>query len=54
VGGSVSARLDWFAGKDIEVDRENPPKTVQNLTGDEGEPLSDHDPIILEFRPGLK
>jgi endonuclease/exonuclease/phosphatase family metal-dependent hydrolase len=54
VGGSVSARLDWFAGKDIEVDWENPPKTVQNLTGDEGEPLSDHDPIILEFRPGLK
>jgi hypothetical protein len=54
VGGSVSGRLDWFAGKGIEREPDVPPKTLQNLTGADGLPLSDHDPIVLEFMPRLK
>jgi endonuclease/exonuclease/phosphatase family metal-dependent hydrolase len=47
VGGRVSARLDWFAGKGIEV--EGKPKTVGDLKDAENIPLSDHDAITLDF-----
>ncbi|MFN2390856.1 MAG: endonuclease/exonuclease/phosphatase family protein [Pyrinomonadaceae bacterium] len=49
VGGRVSARLDWFAGKGIEVIGK--PKTVGNLFDAENLPLSDHDAITLDFAP---
>ncbi len=49
VGGKISARLDWFAGRGIvPIGR---PKTIQNLTDDQGNPLSDHDAIVLDFIP---
>jgi len=47
VGGRVSARLDWFAGKGIETIGK--PKTVGNLFDRENLPLSDHDAITLDF-----
>lgn len=49
VGGRVSARLDWFAGKKIEA--RGKPQTVGNLLDAENVPLSDHDAIILDFSP---
>lgn len=48
VGGRVSARLDWFAGKKIKV--RGKPKTVGNLVDEQNTPLSDHDAICLDFR----
>lgn len=50
VGGRVSGRLDWFAGKNIRVSET--PKTIGNLKDSKGVPLSDHDAIILDFVPG--
>jgi hypothetical protein len=50
VGGGVSVRLDWFAGKGIEIARSSTPKTIRDLTTDDGIPLSDHDAITLDFR----
>lgn len=47
VGGKVSARLDWFAGKGIEV--QGKPNTVGGLFDAENLPLSDHDAITLDF-----
>ena len=49
VGGRVSARLDWFAGKGIEV--KGKPQTVGKLFDAENLPLSDHDAITLDFAP---
>ncbi|KXK02228.1 MAG: Endonuclease/Exonuclease/phosphatase family protein [Acidobacteria bacterium OLB17] len=49
VGGKVSGRLDWFAGKGLE--RVDPPKTIGELVTSDGQPLSDHDAISLAFRP---
>ncbi len=49
VGGRVSARLDWFAGKDIEARGE--PQTIGDLVDAENVPLSDHDAITLDFVP---
>jgi endonuclease/exonuclease/phosphatase family metal-dependent hydrolase len=49
VGGRVSARLDWFAGKGIEV--KGKPKNVGDLIDAENLPLSDHDAIVLDFAP---
>jgi hypothetical protein len=49
VGGRVSARLDWFAGKGIAVASDTQPQTVGNLRDTEGVPLSDHDAITLDF-----
>jgi endonuclease/exonuclease/phosphatase family metal-dependent hydrolase len=49
VGGRVSARLDWFAGKGIEV--KGTPQTIGNLRDAEKLPLSDHDVITLDFAP---
>lgn len=48
-GGRVSGRLDWFAGKGIEV--RGKPQTIGNLFDAENVPLSDHDAIALDFAP---
>jgi hypothetical protein len=47
VGGRVSGRLDWFAGKGIKV--KGKPRTIGNLKDANGTPLSDHDAIALDF-----
>jgi endonuclease/exonuclease/phosphatase family metal-dependent hydrolase len=47
VGGKVSGRLDWFAGKDIEI--KGKPQTIGNLVDENNTPLSDHDAIALDF-----
>ncbi len=47
VGGRVSGRLDWFAGKDIEINGK--PQTIGNLIDKNNTPLSDHDAIALDF-----
>jgi hypothetical protein len=49
VGGRVSARLDWFAGKQIEIASGTHPQTVGNLFDEKNLPLSDHDAIVLDF-----
>ena len=49
VGGSVSGRLDWFAGKGIKLADGAAPKTIGKLINIEGIPLSDHDAISLDF-----
>ena len=49
VGGSVSGRLDWFAGRGIEVAPGSEPKTIGDLVDADGTPLSDHDAITLDF-----
>jgi hypothetical protein len=50
VGGGVSVRLDWFTGKSIELAEGSKPKTIADLISTDGTPLSDHDPITLDFR----
>jgi endonuclease/exonuclease/phosphatase family metal-dependent hydrolase len=49
VGGSVSGRLDWFAGKGIRLADGAEPQTIGDLKDAAGTPLSDHDAIALEF-----
>lgn len=49
VGGYVSGRLDWFAGRGIQPVPDSKPQTIGNLVNDEGVPLSDHDAIGLDF-----
>ena len=49
VGGRVSARLDWFAGKDVEIAENTEPQTIGDLFDSENIPLSDHDAISLDF-----
>ena len=49
VGGGVSVRLDWFAGKGIDLAEGSAPKTVGDLTDRAGIPLSDHDAITVDF-----
>ena len=49
VGGRVSGRLDWFAGKEIEIAPGSKPRTIGRLTDVRGMLLSDHDPISLDF-----
>jgi endonuclease/exonuclease/phosphatase family metal-dependent hydrolase len=49
VGGHVSGRLDWFAGKAIKV--KGKPRTIGDLKDESGVPLSDHDAIALDFAP---
>lgn len=49
VGGSVSVRLDWFVGKGLRLAPETQPKTIANLVDSDGQPLSDHDAITLDF-----
>ncbi len=50
VGGKVSARLDWFAGRGITVAPGTSPQTIGELIDAEGFPLSDHDAIAVDFR----
>ncbi len=47
VGGKVSGRLDWFAGKSIELQGKS--TTIGDLKDENGTPLSDHDAIALDF-----
>lgn len=49
VGGRVSGRLDWFAGRGIAIAPGTKPVTVGDLVDDSGTPLSDHDAIALDF-----
>ena len=49
-GGRCALKLDWFAGRDVEPDDERPPRVVSRLE-DPTVALSDHDPIVLDFRP---
>jgi endonuclease/exonuclease/phosphatase family metal-dependent hydrolase len=50
VGGHVSGRLDWFAGKGVELADGARPETVGDLKDEGGNALSDHDAIALDFR----
>jgi hypothetical protein len=47
--GKCSFKLDWFAGRGIAP--ASPPQVVERLSETYG-PLSDHDPILLDFLPG--
>lgn len=49
-GGRCSLKLDWFAGRGVEPDTSNPPRVVGRLRGPAGEVLSDHDPVVLDFK----
>jgi endonuclease/exonuclease/phosphatase family metal-dependent hydrolase len=49
VGGRVSSRLDWFAGKGIKL--KGKPLTVGDLYDAQNIELSDHDAIALDFAP---
>jgi endonuclease/exonuclease/phosphatase family metal-dependent hydrolase len=48
-GGRCSLKLDWFAGKGIRAAGRGP--GVLHDIRDGGKPVSDHDPITLEFEP---
>jgi hypothetical protein len=48
--GRASLKLDWFAGKEVVADPAHQPCVVGGLRDSEG-PLSDHDPIVLDFMP---
>ncbi|HEV2799081.1 MAG TPA: endonuclease/exonuclease/phosphatase family protein [Pyrinomonadaceae bacterium] len=47
--GRCSLKLDWFAGKGIEVVEGTRPQVVGDLRDASGAVLSDHDPIVLDF-----
>ncbi|MCB1024267.1 MAG: endonuclease/exonuclease/phosphatase family protein [Acidobacteria bacterium] len=49
VGGKFSLRLDWFFGRNIRIAEGSLPKTIGDLTDNEGTRLSDHDAIALDF-----
>lgn len=49
VGGHVSGRLDWFAGKDVTIAPGTLPKTIGELRDESGTPLSDHDAIVVDI-----
>ncbi len=51
VGGSVSGRLDWFAGKRLNPAPGSFPKTIGGLVDEAGTPLSDHDAIAIDLVP---
>ncbi len=48
-GGKCSLKLDWFTGKDLQPLRESAPRVLSEIHSRET-PLSDHDPIVLDFR----
>jgi endonuclease/exonuclease/phosphatase family metal-dependent hydrolase len=50
-GGRCSMKLDWFAGKGIEVDKGEPSQgpVILDWIMDRKPKLSDHDPIVLGF-----
>jgi hypothetical protein len=45
-GGRCSMKLDWFAGKNIKAEARAVVHDIRNA----GQPVSDHDPIVLSFR----
>ena len=47
--GRCSLKLDWFTGKGIRPAPDTPPRVLSRLEKTFG-PLSDHDPIVLDFR----
>ena len=49
VGGRVSGRLDWFAGRGIDLAPGTAPDTIGDLKDADGRELSDHDAITLDF-----
>ena len=49
VGGRVSGRLDWFAGRGVELAPNSKPETIADLYDKDGFPLSDHDAISVDF-----
>jgi endonuclease/exonuclease/phosphatase family metal-dependent hydrolase len=49
--GRCSLKLDWFAGRGVEPLQDSPPRVVGSLRDEDGAPLSDHDPIVLDFVP---
>lgn len=48
-GGQCSMKLDWFAGRDLDPCSDPAPRVIGEIH-DRDEPLSDHDPILLDFR----
>lgn len=48
-GNRCSLKLDWFAGQGVAVAPDSPPQVLANLSDADGAPLSDHDPIVLDF-----
>jgi len=48
-GGYCSMKLDWFAGKNLFADPDSKPQVLSEVH-DKNKMLSDHDPIILDFR----
>jgi endonuclease/exonuclease/phosphatase family metal-dependent hydrolase len=51
VGGTVSVRLDWFAGKGLLLAPGSSPETIGELIDADGRPLSDHDAISVDLVP---
>jgi endonuclease/exonuclease/phosphatase family metal-dependent hydrolase len=51
-GGRCSLKLDWFAGQAITPVPASAPQVVGGLR-DEAGVLSDHDAIVLDFRPAV-
>ena len=49
--GRCSMKLDWFAGKGLEPVEQSPPMIIADVHTREN-PLSDHDPLVLDFRIG--
>jgi endonuclease/exonuclease/phosphatase family metal-dependent hydrolase len=50
-GGTCSLKLDWFAGKGLQLNSKDPtqaPSVIHGLS-DAGHALSDHDPIAIAF-----
>ncbi len=46
--GKCSLKLDWFAGRGVQPVEDSPPKVLGEIH-DRENPLSDHDPIVLDF-----
>jgi endonuclease/exonuclease/phosphatase family metal-dependent hydrolase len=46
-GGSCSLKLDWFTGRGLKVVQPGP-AVISNIQN-RSDPLSDHDPIVLDF-----
>lgn len=46
--GRCSMKLDWFAGKQVRASKKSPPRVIDDVN-DPKQPLSDHDPIVLDF-----
>jgi endonuclease/exonuclease/phosphatase family metal-dependent hydrolase len=47
--GRCSMKLDWFAGKGVKPLPSSPPRVVSEVHSRHS-PLSDHDPILLDFQ----